>query len=78
MVGTITDNGSNFVKTFSLHSVSSPSESTEVTVQEDSDVEDNGYLLEDEHGLRQVNDESIEDLTQVQYELPPHQRCATC
>ena len=79
MVGTITDNGSDFVKAFSLYSVSSlsPSESVKVfTVQEDSDVEDDEYVLEDVHGLLQANDDSTEDLTQVQYELPPHQRCA--
>ena len=45
-------------------------------MQEDSDVEDEDYVLEDVHGLLQANDESMEDLTQVQYELPPHQRCA--
>jgi len=51
LVGTITDNGSNFVKAFSLYSVSSPSEFAEITVQEDSDVEDDDYVLEDAHGL---------------------------
>jgi len=35
-------------------------------VQEDSDVEDEDYVLEDVHGLLQANDESMEDLTQVQ------------
>ena len=64
------------MKAFSLYSVSSPSESAEVTVQEDSDVEDDDYVFEDVHGLLQANDGSMEDLTQVQYELPPHQRCA--
>ena len=45
-------------------------------MQEESDVEDDNYVLEDAHGLLQANDESTEDITQVQYELPPHQRCA--
>ena len=43
-------------------------------MQEDSDVEDDDYELEDVHGLLQANDENMEDLTLV---LLPHQRCAT-
>ena len=73
MIGTITDNGSNFVKAFSVYSISSP-ESSKAGVPED--VEEDEFVFEDLDGLLQVDDESTGNLTQVQYELPPHQRCA--
>ena len=76
VIGTITDNGSNFVKAFSVYSFSSP-ESSEAAVPEDSeDVEEDEFVSEDLDGLLQVDDESTGNLIQVQYELPPHQRCA--
>ena len=76
VIGTITDNGSNFVKAFSVYSISS-AESSEATVPEDSeDVEEDEFVFEDLDGLLQADDGSTEDLIQVQYELPPHQRCA--
>ena len=34
------------------------------------------FVFEDLDGLLQVDNGSTEDLTQVQYELPPHERCA--
>lgn len=53
MVGTITDNGSNFVKTFSVYSISS-SESYKAAVPEDSkDVEEDEFVFEDLDGLLQ-------------------------
>jgi len=69
VVATITDNGSNFVKAFSVYSTD-----IDVAVAE-NDVEDE-ITFEDVDGLLQVDDGSTEDLTQVQYELPPHERCA--
>ena len=56
VIGTITDNGSNFVKAFSVYSISSP-ESSEATVPEDSeDVEEDESVFEDLDGLLQVDD----------------------
>ena len=39
------------------------------------DVEEDEFVFEDLDGLLQVDDGSTEDLTQVHYELPPHERC---
>ena len=76
VIGTITDNGSNFVKAFSVYSISSPKFS-EATVPEDSeDVEEDEFVFEYLDRLLQVDDGSTEDLTQVQYKLLPHQRYA--
>ena len=40
------------------------------------DAEEDEFVFEDLDGLLQVDDGSTEDLTHVQYKLPPHQRCA--
>ena len=40
------------------------------------DVEEDEFVFEDLDRLLQVDNRSTEDLTQVQYELPPHERCA--
>lgn len=69
VVGTITDDGSNFVKAFLVYSI----ELTEVAAE---DVVEDEFTFEDVDGLLQVDTGSTEDLTQVQYELPTHQRCA--
>ena len=50
---------------------------SEVTVSEDSeDVEENEFVYEDLDGLLKVDDGSTEALTQLQHELPLHQRWA--
>ena len=67
----------NCIKAFSVYSFSSP-EFSEAAVPEDSgDMEENEFVFVDLDVLLQVGDESTEVLTQVQYELPPHQKCAT-
>ena len=39
-------------------------------------MEEDEHVFEDVNELLQVDDGSMEDLTQVQYELRRHQRCA--
>ena len=76
------DNGSNFVKafkTFSVTDVTSTCTSAEVTQQ---DCPEEGHPDEEEATFENVHDtltleqENMDDLTQVEYDLPCHERCA--
>ena len=72
---TITDNGSNFVKAFAVYSDSPATrlEDVEEETEDDAAFENFDELLTFDSEETNIDD----DLTQVQYELPLHYRCAT-
>ena len=74
---TVTDNGSNFVKTFTTFAVQEESGSDEAqSISDDEALLDDDVTFTDVHDMMILDENNTDDLTQVEYELPPHQRCA--
>ena len=80
VTATITDNGSNFVKAFKTFAVDpTPSSTSEEVEQiEDSDQdeeEEEEATFENVCDVLTLDPEEDDDYMQVEYELPPHERC---
>ena len=76
---TVTDNWSNFVKAFASFAVPDVFSVPELSysVEDDNELEEEEVTFVDVVEVM-VPDEgdTQDDLTQIEYELPPHQRCA--
>ena len=75
VTATVTDNGSNFVKAFASFASQLPGGSDGASSHDNE--EDDDVTFSNLHDLMVMDQDSgDDDLTQVEYELPPHQRCA--
>ena len=76
VTATTTDNGSNFVKAFKAFLPDTTSVSEEDIQQCEEDSEGEEATFEDVCDTLTLEPEDTDDYTQLEYELPPHERCA--
>ena len=71
---TVIDNGSNFVKTFSVTDSTSAEVVQEEYCPEEDCIDEEEAIFENVHDTLTLD--NVDDLTQVEHDLPTHERCA--